>query len=216
MKTKGHQVLVQEQYANIFFSLAKGLLARITEIVSSLAAFTSFIPSTREIIELGKIILTEQCRLARIKAVFELSFVLSDDKYIAKLNQSYRNKEGATDVLSFPLLTKPASASNLGGIPLLLGDIVISAPSCVRQALAPVIKSRYRAFALRQRTRTRAVLNRTEKKNLVLAEFKRLYIHGILHLFAYDHEISRKEELRMKQREKLLYQLVNKKLSLLK
>ena len=214
MKTKGHQVLVQEQYANIFFSLAKGLLARITEIVSSLAAFTSFIPSTREIIELGKIILTEQCRLARIKAVFELSFVLSDDKYIAKLNQSYRNKKGATDVLSFPLLTKPASASNLGGIPLLLGDIVISAPSCVRQALAPVIKSRYRVFALRQRTRT--VLNRAEKKNLVLAEFKRLYIHGILHLFAYDHEISRKEELRMKQREKLLYQLVNKKLSLLK
>ena len=48
----------------------------------------------------------------------------------ASLNQTYRHKAGATNVLSFPF-TVPA------GVPSdLLGDIVICAPVVVREALA--------------------------------------------------------------------------------
>jgi len=51
---------------------------------------------------------------------WELSVLFCDNKYIKKLNAQYRNKDEATDVLSFPLgETSPAGQ-------YLAGDIVIS------------------------------------------------------------------------------------------
>ncbi|WP_022850137.1 rRNA maturation RNase YbeY [Limisalsivibrio acetivorans] len=58
----------------------------------------------------------------------EVSILVTDDEEIAGLNSQYRNREGATDVLSFPLSD---SARKYGGM---LGDVVISADTARKQA----------------------------------------------------------------------------------
>ncbi len=58
----------------------------------------------------------------------ELTIRIVDEAESARLNSSYRNKDGATNVLSFPFVP-PAGVD----IPL-LGDIVICAPVVRREA----------------------------------------------------------------------------------
>ncbi len=53
----------------------------------------------------------------------ELSLVLCDDAFIRDLNQRWRGKDKATNVLSFP------SAD-----PAMLGDIIVAYETCVREA----------------------------------------------------------------------------------
>lgn len=57
----------------------------------------------------------------------EISVYITDDEEIRKLNKTYRGKDKATDVLSFPL------DENFEGYRL-LGDIVISQDTAERQA----------------------------------------------------------------------------------
>ena len=59
----------------------------------------------------------------------ELAIVLTDDSAVRKLNREWRNKDAATNVLSFPV---PAGA---GGA-MLLGDIVIAYETTAREAQA--------------------------------------------------------------------------------
>lgn len=58
----------------------------------------------------------------------ELTIRLVDEAESADLNQQYRNKPGATNVLSFPYDPEPGIASRL------LGDIVICAPIIEQEA----------------------------------------------------------------------------------
>ena len=58
----------------------------------------------------------------------ELSIRLVDSAEMAELNQNYRNKNGDTNVLSFPADLPPELNLNL------LGDIVICAPVVLREA----------------------------------------------------------------------------------
>ncbi len=59
----------------------------------------------------------------------ELTIRIVDDAESAELNETYRGKQGPTNVLSFPFEAPP-------GVPLpLLGDIVICAPKVAREAL---------------------------------------------------------------------------------
>ena len=60
---------------------------------------------------------------AEVPAESELSLVLCDDAFIRDLNQRWRGKDKATNVLSFP------SAD-----PAMLGDIVVAYETCVREA----------------------------------------------------------------------------------
>jgi len=53
----------------------------------------------------------------------ELNLVLSDDKYIAELNQRFLGCPGPTNVLSFP-----------SNEPKYLGDLIVSIPAVVREA----------------------------------------------------------------------------------
>lgn len=102
-----------------------------------------------------------------------LSLSLVNDDAIRTLNQQYRGKDAATDVLSFPLEDAPASAPS----ERLLGDVVISVDTARRQADA------YDAPLQR--------------------EIYRLLIHGLLHLKGHDHEaagerrVMRREERRL-------------------
>jgi probable rRNA maturation factor len=107
-----------------------------------------------------------------IKAIFEageleqsgeLSVTLVDDEEMRKLNLEYRNIDKTTDVLSFPQdegmeMPVPEDSSF---VPL-IGDIIISVPVAARQA--------------------------AEAGHSLEKEIMVLMIHGILHLFGYDHD----------------------------
>ena len=60
----------------------------------------------------------------------ELTIRVVDEEEIKDLNKQYRNKEGATNVLSFPYEPYPGIATRL------LGDIVICAPVVEKEAQA--------------------------------------------------------------------------------
>lgn len=60
----------------------------------------------------------------------EVSVLLTDDASIRKLNKSYRHKDNATNVLSFPGADVPAASGRL------LGDIVLAHETIAREAVA--------------------------------------------------------------------------------
>ena len=64
----------------------------------------------------------------------EVSLVLSDDSYIHQLNRQYRGKDCPTDVLSFALNEGEEPEVIDGPEENLLGDIIISIETAVRQA----------------------------------------------------------------------------------
>lgn len=103
-----------------------------------------------------------------------LSLSLVNDREIRSLNEKYRGKDAATDVLSFPLEHKAAASAQAER---LLGDVVISVDTARRQADV------YDAPLQR--------------------EIYRLLIHGLLHLKGHDHEeagerrVMRREERRL-------------------
>jgi probable rRNA maturation factor len=69
--------------------------------------------------------------LAVSTAAGELAIVLTDDSAIRTLNREWRNKDAATNVLSFPM-----PAVHGGGAVKLLGDIVIAYETTAREAQA--------------------------------------------------------------------------------
>lgn len=97
----------------------------------------------------------------------ELSLLVVDDEGIAPLNHQYLGRTGPTNVIAFPM--HEGAFADLS--PHLLGDVVISVETCQREAEAAGITFDQR--------------------------FTELLIHGILHLFGYDHEQSPAEAERM-------------------
>jgi probable rRNA maturation factor len=94
------------------------------------------------------------------KDSWDLSILICDDAFIRGLNRQYRDKDEATDVLSFE---QGDSYRDPGGTePFLAGDIVISLDALARNA---------EEFGI----------SRDE-------ELRRLIAHGILHLSGLDHE----------------------------
>jgi probable rRNA maturation factor len=104
----------------------------------------------------------------------ELSVVLVDDTRIEQLNVSYLGHEGPTNVISFPMREGEYGDVN----PELLGDVVISMDTCAREA---------------------------QNADLPMdVRFYELLIHGILHLFGYDHTQSAAEEKIMEDKSREL------------
>lgn len=93
----------------------------------------------------------------------ELSLLLTDDAEIRELNVAWRQKDAATDVLSFP-------QDHFPGTPRHLGDIVVSLETAARQA-------------------TRGALPRLGAPGpwTLLDEVTFLLLHGVLHLLGHDH-----------------------------
>lgn len=99
----------------------------------------------------------------------ELSVTLCDNEYIRALNSKYRNKNRATDVLSFPIYDFSEEGNMLvddESIPL--GDIVISMERAAEQA--------------------------KEIGHGFLNEVAFLVVHSVLHLLGYDHERSKEDD----------------------
>ena len=68
--------------------------------------------------------------LAGVPVSAEVTVRIVDEAESAALNQRYRGKQGATNVLSFPYEEAPATAGRLSG------DLVICAPIVEREARA--------------------------------------------------------------------------------
>ena len=111
----------------------------------------------------------------------EVSVTFVDNEQIRELNAEYRNKDSATDVLSFPLGENGEYDVNMETGALLLGDIIISVPRAIEQA-------EMYSHSLRR-------------------EIGFLTVHSMLHLLGYDHENEGIEAVRMREKEE---QVLNK------
>ena len=108
----------------------------------------------------------------------ELSLLIVDDAGIAELNQEYLNREGPTNVIAFPM--REGKFSEIS--PQLLGDVVVSVDTARREA--------------------EIAGGEWEER------FVQLMVHGILHLFGYDHEQTEKEARRMEAKSNTILNLI--------
>jgi probable rRNA maturation factor len=108
----------------------------------------------------------------------EISLVIEDDKGIAELNVRYLHRKGPTNVIAFPMHEGKPGVAR-GNI---LGDVVISAETAGREGCVA-------GCGLKKR-------------------FAELLIHGILHLFGYDHEKNRYQADKMRKKERELLEAV--------
>lgn len=110
----------------------------------------------------------------------EISVVITDNENIHALNYEFRNKDSATDVLSFPMLEFDSRHNIINDKletagSLLLGDIVISLERAKEQA--------------------------EEYGHSLNREIGFLCAHSVLHLLGYDHEDSEESRLVMRRKE---------------
>ena len=105
----------------------------------------------------------------------EISVTFVDDERIHELNREYRNVDRSTDVLSFPLGENGVYDKNPENGACLLGDIVISVETAVRQA--------------------------ETYGHSLQREIGFLTVHSMLHLLGYDHVNGGIEEVRMREKE---------------
>lgn len=110
----------------------------------------------------------------------ELSIVIVDDDEIAALNQTYLNRQGPTNVIAFSM--REGAFADIS--PQLLGDVVISIETAHRESEAAGIDP--------------------------LRRFDQLLVHGILHLFGYDHETNDETAAVMEARSEQLLKLIEK------
>lgn len=108
----------------------------------------------------------------------EATLLLVSEPEMASYNERFLDREGATDVLAFPLeqlLPGVVPGDDPQGPPLMLGDVII-APAYVRRQAAEMGVSFEDEMAL-------------------------MVTHGILHLLGYDH-VDDDEAERMEARER--------------
>ena len=93
--------------------------------------------------------------------LFECTLLLSESQEIKTLNKKFRNKNLVTDVLSFPFFDRKELKKKIKDEKeIYLGDIIIN-------------------------------LNKVKFKKdseKFLLEFNKLWVHGLVHLFGYDHK----------------------------
>ena len=114
-------------------------------------------------------------QMEEIHGSVEISVSFVDNEQIREMNRQYRQKDSATDVLSFPLGENGEYDINHETGAKVLGDIVISVPKVVEQA--------------------RTYGHSFER------EIAYLTAHSMLHLLGYDHEQGGLERVRMREKE---------------
>jgi len=92
----------------------------------------------------------------------EVSIVLSDDDFIRSLNREFRGRDEPTDVLSFS--NEEPNLPDRDERPVLLGDVVVAFQTASRDASADGLG--------------------------LAGHLSHLVVHGMLHLFGFDHEIE--------------------------
>ena len=108
------------------------------------------------------------------KNIIFCTLLLSNTKVIKKLNSKFRKKNKSTDVLSFPFYNEKNLKKKIKNKKeIYLGDIIIN---------------------------LNKIRSKKNMKNFKL-EFDKLWIHGLVHLFGYDHK-KEKDYRKMIQVEK--------------
>ncbi|MBN2261134.1 MAG: rRNA maturation RNase YbeY [Clostridiales bacterium] len=112
--------------------------------------------------------------IEKIENEGEISVIIVDNDRIKELNYEHRQKDEATDVLSFPQYEN--LIDNLKKIEyLVMGDIVISAEKVLEQA--------------------------KEFGHSIEREFTYLVVHSMYHLLGFDHlDEEEKKEMRAKEK----------------
>ncbi len=96
------------------------------------------------------------------KKKYNFSVLLSGTKEIKYLNKKFKKKNKTTDILSFPSQNKKDLKILLkSNLEIYLGDIIINLKKI-----------------------------NTSSKKLFKKRFDVLWIHGLIHLFGYDHKID--------------------------
>ena len=109
------------------------------------------------------------------------TLLLSNGKEIKKLNKKFRKKNKTTDVLSFPFQTKEELRRKLKREKeIYLGDIIINLN----------------------------MIKRKEELKKFKIEFDRLWIHGFIHLFGYNHK-KNEDYLKMSKIEKKYFDFLH-------
>jgi probable rRNA maturation factor len=99
------------------------------------------------------------------------------DPAMARMNRTFRDKRGPTDVLSFPvrhIQTRKSREYRGPGANPYVGDIVIS-PETARR-------------------------NARQRSHGVSSELRVLILHGMIHLAGYDHETDNGEMMHLERR----------------
>ncbi len=120
-----------------------------------------YIEINEEIIDLLKKVIVTAAEIEGYSGG-EVSIAFVSNKQIKELNTKYRDKDEATDVLSFPIDDE------------ILGDIIISTQRASEQA--------------------------EDYGHSLKRELAYLTVHGMLHLFGYDHH-GKEEKCEMRQKE---------------
>lgn len=108
----------------------------------------------------------------------EVSVSFVDNREIHRLNKIYRDKDRPTDVLSFPLGENGVYDVNNETGAYLLGDVVISIETAIKQA---------------------QMYNHTLEREVGF-----LTVHSMLHLLGYDHETTPLDAVKMREKEEIV------------
>ena len=113
----------------------------------------------------------------------EVSVTFTDNEGIRELNREYRDKDSATDVLSFPMYSFTEDDMPDTEFSVELGDIVLSLERAAEQAIE---------------------FGHTYEREVAF-----LTVHSVLHLLGYDHELSPEDEEDMIARQKKIMNELN-------
>jgi probable rRNA maturation factor len=112
----------------------------------------------------------------RLRFAVSVNLLLTNDKTVQKLNRDFRGLDKPTNVLSFPQFElSELTKKGKGRLPREVGDIIIG----------------YQYIVVESKKNHKMLINHATH----------LFIHGLLHLFGYDH-ISDKDANRMERLEK--------------
>ncbi len=129
-----------------------------------------------EIEEIFENLIMSVIEMEGLDAFCEVSVLFVDNNIIRDMNRDYRNKDTATDVLSFPqydnVLLEAKDEQHI-----LLGDIVISVERAIEQA--------------------------EEYGHSLKRELCYLLVHSMFHLFGYDH-MTEMDKQEMRTREEMV------------
>jgi probable rRNA maturation factor len=113
-------------------------------------------------------------QLHRLSRSAILSVVLVSNKEIQKLNKKWRQRDYATDVISFTL----ALDEEVAGVPFETGELIISAEKAREQA--------------------------EEYGHSLERELAFLFVHGCLHVLGFDHETLQDERTMFGRQKEIL------------
>jgi len=119
-----------------------------------------------EVMEKFSEVLADRINEYLSKSIGTIDLVIVDDETIHHMNKEHRGKDCATDVISFAYLE--VADYRKEDIEIIVGDIFISIDTAKKQA--------------------------KENGHSIERELEVLFVHGLLHLFGFDHKNDKEEE----------------------